>query len=540
MSLSYSAITNHGKITLPSIDSWNTNMNILKDPPKALYTRRVNKVGQTSDITAMIDDSGDRECESILQYARGVNPSVSVSYNNTSKMSGNTSSNAQQAFLPYRIMRDGAFRAPIRTEYDLLPLSRQPRVWTSSYSNPAFPDYARKAIDQDLSQQGKEIRKQILETSARPTAVYKIELPQESQYDTKYKIQKSLNIDVSSGFKTLDITSQEVKKPTKEVNKNMNHTFAQSNINNSKNYINNNQFNPDRYLQDTNAHSVDTLKSANYVQIGSLDDYIDFSDVRVKDAMNVEYNTAMKGEEQVNYIHNDLFKERNLPYYTVDSNIKGNENVTYIHDDINLKRTMPNYSTTSNTSDNTQNKVTYIHSDVQLDRSIPYHSAISNTSGDKKINYIHEDIQLLRNTPNYNIDSSKKGNENVTYIHNDIALDRVLPKYTATTSKTQSNLQRTIKPEHVREMYNNIPTVKDVYINKGGNGESNISSRQFALPQKIQPGGYDNAGYTPNSNRANLIKENYVSDKTKMSKLVLDQQLGRFDSYTPFDKRFDT
>ena len=88
MSLSYSAITNHGKITLPSIDSWNTNMNILKDPPKALYTRRVNKVGQTSDITAMIDDSGDRACESILQYARGVNPSVSVSYNNTSKMNG--------------------------------------------------------------------------------------------------------------------------------------------------------------------------------------------------------------------------------------------------------------------------------------------------------------------------------------------------------------------------------------------------------------------------------------------------------------------
>ena len=29
MSLSYSAITNHGKVSLPSIDAWNTNINIL-------------------------------------------------------------------------------------------------------------------------------------------------------------------------------------------------------------------------------------------------------------------------------------------------------------------------------------------------------------------------------------------------------------------------------------------------------------------------------------------------------------------------------
>ena len=58
MSLSYSAITNHGKITLPSIESWSTNMSILKDPPKSITTRRINKVGQTSDITSMIDDAG--------------------------------------------------------------------------------------------------------------------------------------------------------------------------------------------------------------------------------------------------------------------------------------------------------------------------------------------------------------------------------------------------------------------------------------------------------------------------------------------------
>ena len=33
MSLSYSGLVNHGKLTLPSVDTWGTNMNILRDPP---------------------------------------------------------------------------------------------------------------------------------------------------------------------------------------------------------------------------------------------------------------------------------------------------------------------------------------------------------------------------------------------------------------------------------------------------------------------------------------------------------------------------
>ena len=144
MSLSYSAITNHGKATLGSVESWGTNMSILKDPPKSLYTRRINKVGQTSDITATIDEASDRACEAILQYARGVNPMVSVSYNNSNSQNGNnTSAGNSQAFLPYRINREGAFRPPIQTEYNLLPLSRMPRVWTSSFSNPSFPDFSQ-------------------------------------------------------------------------------------------------------------------------------------------------------------------------------------------------------------------------------------------------------------------------------------------------------------------------------------------------------------------------------------------------------------
>ena len=88
MSFSYSGLTNYGKASLPSAEGWGSNMNILRDPPKSIHTRRLDKVGQTSDITAMIDDSGNRVCEGINVFARGVNPMVSVSYNNVGNNGG--------------------------------------------------------------------------------------------------------------------------------------------------------------------------------------------------------------------------------------------------------------------------------------------------------------------------------------------------------------------------------------------------------------------------------------------------------------------
>ena len=73
MSISYSGLTNYGKATNPSVEMGLGSMNILRDPPRSITTRRVDKVGQTSSITEMIDDSGNRACEAINLYARGVN-----------------------------------------------------------------------------------------------------------------------------------------------------------------------------------------------------------------------------------------------------------------------------------------------------------------------------------------------------------------------------------------------------------------------------------------------------------------------------------
>jgi len=161
MALSYSGIVNYGKVTLPSVESWGTNMNIMKDPPKSVHTRKIDKVGETSAIATAVDESGDRFCEAINYYARGQNPMVAVSYGQGQKKSCTTG----EAFLPYRIARDGAFRPPIWKQEDLLPLSRMPRVWTEVSTQPYKPIFTKRLRNCGTAEDTREVRNSTLQVS---------------------------------------------------------------------------------------------------------------------------------------------------------------------------------------------------------------------------------------------------------------------------------------------------------------------------------------------------------------------------------------
>jgi len=295
--ISYSGLTNYGKITLPSVDSWGDNMNILRDPPKSIHTRRIDKVGQTSDITSMVDDSSDRACEAINVYARGVNPSVSVSYSNhgNSGISGSLAGLSRpiaglgsQAKLPYTILKDGAFRPPIRTEYDLLPLSRQPRVWTSAFSKPGFVDFSKKLRTCGTAEETKEVHNNIINMKVRPTATYKIEKPISEPFEVKYVIQPTITRSVTSGMRTMDIKQRSNKKPTKEIFEHTIHAAAISNKNDKSKFVRNkNRVKTERYIQHT-SHS--------------------------------DCNTQIKGSEKIDYIHKDLTLDRKMPVFSNRTN----------------------------------------------------------------------------------------------------------------------------------------------------------------------------------------------------------------------------
>lgn len=352
--LTYSGLVNYGKASLPSVDSWGTNNNILRDPPKSIMTRRINKVGETSSITEMVDDSGNRACEAIQVYARGVNPFVSVSYgnegNNGGQRSGGLQTGGQQAAkLPYSIIRDGAFRPPVLLQEDLLPLSRLPRNWTSAFTQRGFTDFSRKMRTYGTAENTKEVKTATLQACIRPTAVYQMETPISEPFEVKYVIQPSIKNSVTSGLRTMDITQQYVGNPTKEIDSNPLHAMAQSNYS-SVRHVNNNDFNPDRYLQDTNAHSVVSNISSNK-HYTSIEDILDLSDLPVhKDIRNTSHVSALSGSEQNKYFHEELHLSRKLPEYNITTNIN-NKNIhkrAEYDNEITLERNMPLNSFSSN------------------------------------------------------------------------------------------------------------------------------------------------------------------------------------------------
>jgi hypothetical protein len=414
--LSYSGLINYGKATLPSVDSWGTNMNILRDPPKSIHTRRIDKVGQTSDITEMIDESGNRACEAINVYARGINPFVSVSYSNEGNNGGQRTSGLKvggqvQAKLPYTVIKDGAFRPPVLLQEDTVPLSRLPRVWTTAYTNPEFPDFSKKMKTCGTDKETKEVRNEVIKTFIRPTAVYQMETPIAEPFEVKYVIQPTINRTVTSGLRSLDYSSQEVKTPTKEINTDVQHVFANSNLSNVR-HVDNTTVDTVKYIQDTNAHSVSTNLGAANAHHTPIDEILDLGDIRTKDLRNVSYVTPVTGNKQTEYIHKNIELDRNLPEHMARTNIMKN-----------------------------------IHKQNTYDNS----------------------INLERNTP--------------------------LTHYA---------------------------------VNPTGKGENNISSRNYSLQQKIQPGGYAVPGQMPMLNRMQEVNEQYESDKARMSRLVLSQAQSRF------------
>ena len=396
--LSYSAITNNGKVNLPSVEAWSSNLNILRDPPKSIMTRRIDKVGDTNSITQEIDDSGNRNCEAIQVYARRVNPFVSVSYSNhgnnggqggvnPSNVSGGSSSNGSfsgnvSAKLPRTIMKDGAFRPQaFQSQRELIPLSRLPRNLTSAFSKPEMIDFSRKLKVCGTAENTKEINTKKLKACVRPTAVYKIERPISEPFEIKYVIQPNIKVTANSGIRTMDITQQESSIPVKEIDKNPLHAYVQANythnrqINNNtvytdkylqdanthsvntqfsdnNNYVNHTKLNTDKYLQDANTHSVASNFSSNKYY-SNVEDILDLSDIPVQNIITTSANAPFSGIEKTEYFHDDISMTRKLPEYKAETNISQNIYKSQeSNNKIELDRNTPITSFTSNIKSN--------------------------------------------------------------------------------------------------------------------------------------------------------------------------------------------
>lgn len=398
--LSYSAITNRGKVTLPSAESWGTNLNILKDPPKSIHTRYKSTVGSNNDLLDEVGDSGNRIGEYINVYARGVNPSVSVSYSNTgSSNNGSITAGGQtHAKLPYRIMRDGAFRPPILTQEDLLPVSRLPRVRTEAKTNAINIDYTKKVFDQEQQEKGRQIKENVLHTFIRPTAVYKIDKPQEKTYDVKFSIKEVIKSGgVSAGYGCKNIVQNEVKVPTAEINTDNLHAHARCNIGDTRKFINNNEVYTEKYIQDTNVHSVQINPGTNQNYVAFDSDNFD-TDRYIQDIHVIDAKTNPTSNKHYTLIDevadlSDLPVKQKTIVVSTNAPVSKREKINYIHSDIQLERNMPEHSAVSNKTENIYKKIEPTNQ-IELERNTPVTSFVSNIVGKSAVDNNSKEARL--------------------------------------------------------------------------------------------------------------------------------------------------
>jgi hypothetical protein len=126
---------------------------------------------------------------------------------------------------------------------------------------------------------------------------------------------------------------------------------VQTNMGTRQNYVSfdADQFDTDRYIQDTNIASASTNPSTNkhYTLINEI---ADLSDLPVKNkAMVVSTQAPVSKQDKVNYIHSDIELERNLPEYSASAS-KSENIYIYIEptNQIELERNTPVTSFVSN------------------------------------------------------------------------------------------------------------------------------------------------------------------------------------------------
>lgn len=316
--------------TLPSVDNWFVNTNILRDPPRSLTIPKREKVFDTNLINEMIDDSGSRVCEQISLYARGSNPMVSVSYDNFSNnagMYGNPTSHSakRQAFLPYRVAREGAFRPPVMGPWELLPLSRLPRTFTSVMTSSDFPNYASKMMCPS-PESFKEIKTEVLNTCARPTAVYQLETPVMEPFIADYAINDNpIRVSATSGMRTMDITSQKVETPVKGVSEPL-RTYI--NVNVGSDVVereNQSEMNTSKYIQEHPNYSEVNTNISRDLDVLPLENMVN-SKISVKDILKKSHTTSIRGGEIEGMIatEEDLELARKIPTHTAQTNLSDN------------------------------------------------------------------------------------------------------------------------------------------------------------------------------------------------------------------------
>jgi len=501
---SYSALNNRGKVTLPSVEGYG-DLNILKDPPKSIHTRRIDKVGDTSEITSMRDDSGDRSCEAISVYARGVNPSVSVSYSSEGNNGGNRSSGidgggcqTSQPYYSHTVARDGAFRPPAWRSEDLYPRSRLPRLFTEANTNKQDIDYARGRMQCGEAKDYRQVKTETLRGEIRPTVRYKVNTQIKEPFEIKYAIQPLIRTSANSGTRTLDVTSQFVQTPKHAIQGDNMHVFAQTKASENR-HVNTSVFHTDPFIQDSNVFSAESNPSRSM----HVNNSVFHTDKFIQDS-NVF--SAESNPSRSMHVNNSVF---NTDKFIQDANV---------HD----------------ASTNPSRNVYVNNSKVSTGKFIQdtnTHQVNTNPSPGLNVTAIDQVVDLsdmhTKDALNVSYTTQASGSGGGTIDQVERHLERRLPQHSATTNRVD-NRQQIIRADKEMTLNRRTPIMEVIPNVASQNVSESNSSREYYLPEKIQPGGFEARGQTPTMDRPDFAQRTGQSDRARMARSVMEQQHARY------------
>jgi hypothetical protein len=350
MSFAYPKLTH---MTLPSVESWNTNMNLLRDPPRSITTRRIDKTLQTSDMNEMIDASTDRACESIRVYARGVNPMQSVSYDNNSNNAGVSGNMIQaiprkSAMLPYRTMIDGAIRMPIIDRRELTAKSKLNRVWTQQVmTKPSFIDYSKS---KQCPTKFRVIKDLLTSFDVKPNKSAKLEQPLKENFKMEGSINdKHINIEANAGSNSCGMEMSDYTRENVDMYKGAGGEIieAWADTNPSQHVsqgLDGMSINEKKYIHDFLNYQANTNHSTNNPQ--GLDNVSVYTGKFIQDSMQYEKNSGINPGYTFLGEMAQPEQERKFPTYHVESSVSDpriNKKINH-ENKIELSRNLPQTS----------------------------------------------------------------------------------------------------------------------------------------------------------------------------------------------------
>ena len=305
---------------------------------------------------------------------------VSVSYDNNSNnagISGNpTSTSAQpQARLPYPAFDNGAFRPPILTQRDLLPLSRLPRTWFSTLSTPGFVDFSKTQQQANSYRALKEANNVY---NVKPNKTASIEKPLIENFKMLNSINdRHINVNATSGIKS-DYQSTYTRENIdlyKGINDNSLNVFANSNLGKEISHnLEGFSIDENRYIQDSLVHEGYTNLSRNNAQNLSnisMDTSKYVQDVDYYQASsNSSADISNKSLDQL-YDNGRMTVKDDIIQYSTNAGIKPNH--TFLNEIAApiLEMRNPQFQVNSQLSDSRVNRRVEHTNELQFERNTP-------------------------------------------------------------------------------------------------------------------------------------------------------------------------